>query len=267
MSATSMNAMEITIGRTTSSLALALAGTSSRSVPRAGLPTTSPSPTLRLPQRSSRPRPACPHLLGPAHSHAEECPPGRSCRRAGRSGTQAPPSPCGTAFSEGSGSLSVLKGSSPITFTSPSSKAHQKSGSFPPPALPSFNGRVTLSDSRQSRRLTATLRPLLSLAMGLPRLLGSPFRRAVPTTPADRAGAHVDCFPAHAAFPKWQEGRHPHCHFRGLLRLHTRYGPPDRSAALGDLCHEAPTRAVTRTSRSSATGSIDNSPGGIFLHW
>ena len=34
----------------------------------------------------------------------------------------------------------------------------------------------------------------------------------------------------------------------------------------GDLCHEAPTRAVTRTSRSSATGSIDNSPGGFFLH-
>jgi hypothetical protein len=35
------------------------------------------------------------------------------------------------------------------------------------------------------------------------------------TTPADRAGACVDCSPAHAAFPKWQEGRHPHCHFRG----------------------------------------------------
>jgi hypothetical protein len=34
----------------------------------------------------------------------------------------------------------------------------------------------------------------------------------------------------------------------------------------GDLCHEAPTHAVTRTSCSSATGSIDNSPGGIFLH-
>jgi hypothetical protein len=30
--------------------------------------------------------------------------------------------------------------------------------------------------------------------------------------------------PHHAAFPKWQEGRHPHCHFRGLLRLHSRYG-------------------------------------------
>ena len=34
----------------------------------------------------------------------------------------------------------------------------------------------------------------------------------------------------------------------------------------GDLCHEAPTHAVTRTSRSSATGSIGNSPGGFFLH-
>ena len=33
---------------------------------------------------------------------------------------------------------------------------------------------------------------------------------------------------------------------------------------IGDLCHEAPTLAVARTSRSSATGSIDNSPGGIL---
>ena len=112
----------------------------------------------------------------------------------------------------------------------------------------------------------ATLRPLPSHQTGLPRLPEPPFQRAVPTTPADRAGALVDCFPAHAAFPKWEEGRHPHCHFRGLLRLHSRYGPPDRSAAHRRLCHEAPTHAVTRTSRSPATGSIDNSPGGFFLH-
>jgi len=87
----------------------------------------------------------------------------------------------------------------------------------------------------------ATLRPLPSPSTGLPRLPEPPFQRAVPTTPADRASAHVDCFPAHTAFPKWQEGRHPHCHYRGLLRLHSRYGPPDRSAAQGDLCREAPT--------------------------
>jgi hypothetical protein len=65
----------------------------------------------------------------------------------------------------------------------------------------------------------ATLRPLPSPVTGLPRLPEPPFRRAVPTTPADRVGTRVDCFPTHAAFPKWQEGRHPHCHFRGLLRL------------------------------------------------
>ena len=72
------------------------------------------------------------------------------------------------------------------------------------------------------------------------------FQRAVPTTPADRASARVDCFPARTAFPKCPEGRHPHCHFRGLLRLHSRYGPSDRSAAQGDLCHEAPALPVTQ---------------------
>jgi hypothetical protein len=35
---------------------------------------------------------------------------------------------------------------------------------------------------------------------------------------------------------------------------------------IGDLCHEAPTRAVAHASRSSATGLIDNSPGGFLLH-
>src|SRR5262249_40983613 len=70
-----------------------------------------------------------------------------------------------------------------------------------------------------------------------------------------------------SAFPKWQEGRHPHCHFRGLLRFYACYGPPNRSAAQGDLCHEAPTRPVTQPSRSSASGPIDNYPGGTLLHW
>src|SRR5262249_42908640 len=90
-------------------------GTSSKPVPRAGPPATSPSPTTRSAQRSFRPCPAHPHLLGPTHRRVAGCPRGESCRRAGRSGRQAPPSPYGTAFSEGSGSLSVLLGSSPIT--------------------------------------------------------------------------------------------------------------------------------------------------------
>jgi len=94
---------------------------------------------------------------------------------------------------------------------------------------------------------------------GSPRLPEPPFRRAVPTTPADRAGARVDCFPAHTAFPKWQEGRHPHCHFRGLLRLYSRYGRRIAQPPKSGLCHEAPALPVTRPNRSSATRSIDNS--------
>ena len=52
----------------------------------------------------------------------------------------------------------------------------------------------------------------------------------------------------------------------GLLGLHTRYGPSDRSTAQGGLCREASALPVTQPSRSLATGSIDNSPGGILLH-
>ncbi len=113
----------------------------------------------------------------------------------------------------------------------------------------------------------AMLKPRPSTTMGLPRLPASPFQRAVPTTPMDPTGACVDCFPVHAVFPITQAGRHPCLHFRGLLGLHSRYGPLDRSTAQGGLCHEAPARPVTRPSRSSATRSIDNSLGGIFLHW
>jgi hypothetical protein len=53
---------------------------------------------------------------------------------------------------------------------------------------------------------------------GLPRLPEPPFRRAVPTTPADRAGARVDCFPAHTAFPK--------CKRVGIFTLPAESGRP-----------------------------------------
>ena len=46
----------------------------------------------------------------------------------------------------------VFAGSSPITVTSSTSKACQKSGPFPPLALPSLSSTMTLSDSRPSRR-------------------------------------------------------------------------------------------------------------------
>jgi len=42
-----------------------------------------------------------------------------------------------------------------ITTTSPCSKAHQKSGSFPPPALPGFNGRIIRARAEAHRQPAA----------------------------------------------------------------------------------------------------------------
>jgi hypothetical protein len=46
-----------------------------------------------------------------------------------------------------------------------------------------------------------------------------------------------------------------------LLRLHSRYGPPDRSAAKGPLSRGS---SPAGPSGSSASGSIDNSPGALL---
>src|SRR5438552_6513177 len=97
---------------------------------------------------------------------------------------------------------------------------------------------MTLSDSRSGRRLSRR-RGRYPRQNGPPPLPASPFHRAVPITPADQMGARVDCFPICAAFPVSLAGRHPHLHFRGLLRLYPHYGPLDCSTAQGDLCHEA----------------------------
>ena len=63
-----------------------------------------------------------------------------------------PSSPRGKASSEASGYAGVFQAhrQSPILG---SSKAHQKQGPFPPPALPGLTGRMALSDSRPTRRL------------------------------------------------------------------------------------------------------------------
>jgi hypothetical protein len=57
---------------------------------------------------------------------------------------------------------------------------------------------------------------------------GSPpiTRTTFPTCRAHYPGGSSGC--ACRLLPR---SRHPHCHCRGLLRLHSRYGPPDRSAA------------------------------------
>ena len=127
------------------------------------------------------------------------------------------------------------------------SKALQKSGPFPPPTLLGFTSDMTLSDSRIRPPRQAWWRGSRPLARcGSSPLPGLPFQRALPTTPANQTGATIDSFPVRAAFPDIQAGRHPQLHFRGLLRLHSRYGPLDRSTAQGGLCHEASAPPVTR---------------------
>jgi hypothetical protein len=102
---------------------------------------------------------------------------------------------------------------------------------------------------------------------GSPSLARTTMRTCRAHYPGGSKRVHVSiASPFHAAFPKLWVGRHPHCPFRGLLRLHSRYGPHACSTAQGGLCHGAPAGPVARPRRPLATSSIDNSLGGTLLH-
>ena len=109
-------------------------------------------------------------------------------------------------------------------------KAHQKSGAFPPRSYPA-SSVLCPCPTPAAAAAHVGVRGRYPRRDGSPPLPGSPSRRAVPITPADRTGACVDCFPVRAAFPVTLAGRHPRLHFRGLLRLYSRYGPPGCSTA------------------------------------
>ena len=69
------------------------------------------------------------------------------------------------------------------------------------------------------------------------------------------AHSSAGVFPFRAAFSAFAPDRHPHCSFRGLLKLYARYGPPDCSPTMCGLCREVPISPVTRTHRSPAIES------------
>jgi hypothetical protein len=115
------------------------------------------------------------------------------------------------------GSFQAFRGSSPITTSSPSRKHTRSQG-------PSLRRRYPASSVDPVRLPPcppphATLELRAPTETGLPRLLVPPAQRAELTTPTDRAGACV----VRTAFPVIQAGRHPHLHFRGLLKLHSRF--------------------------------------------
>ena len=163
-------------------------------------------------------------------------------------------------------SLMVLAGSSPITTTSPSSKAHQKSGSFPQPALPGFDGRTTLSDSRHGRRLRDVEAATLTLD-------GSPpiTRTTLPTCRAHYPGGSRGCacrlLPHACGLPQMTGGSASALELSRPAQASLCYGPSDRSAAQGRLRRRAPPQPVTRPGRLPASGPIDNYPGEILPHW
>ena len=107
-------------------------------------------------------------------------------------------------------------------------------------------------------------------APGFPSCRRSPSPHAVLTTPVDRfwycsVGSRFPAmgFPSLAlAFPERTAGRHPHLSFRGLLKLHSRYGLRIRSSIFSiGLGRKAPTPAVTGLRRFSATQVIPTTPG------
>jgi hypothetical protein len=93
---------------------------------------------------------------------------------------------------------------------------------------------MTLSEAQASRHPVDGVEAFTPLAPGFPQLLKPLSRRAVLPTPVDRFGAvgwylarsRAGFFPNRVAFPERTAGRHPQISFRGLLKLHSRYGPP-----------------------------------------
>jgi hypothetical protein len=67
------------------------------------------------------------------------------------------------------------------------------------------------------------------------------------------ARSRAGFFPVRAAFPVIGAGRRPHHYFRGLLKLHTRYGLLSCSPTIRGLYREAPPWPVSRLGRSQAT--------------
>ena len=99
----------------------------------------------------------------------------------------------------------VFAGSSPITTTSPSSKAHQKSGPFPQPALPGFDGHTTPSDSRHGRRLRDVEAATLALD-GSPPITRTTFPTCRAHYPGGSSGCACRLLPRSYSLPQMAGG-------------------------------------------------------------
>jgi len=148
------------------------------------------------------------------------------------------------------------------------SKAHQKQGPFPPPALPGFIGTTTLSDSRPARRLSRRWRWCNLQPNGSPSIT----RKTLPTCRAHYPGGSrwvrlSVASPSHMGLPCIAARSASACALSRpaqaslALRPAGSLGRPRRPLSQGS----GP--PVARTSRLPATSPTDNCLGGTYLHW
>src|SRR5438045_1318104 len=101
----------------------------------------------------------------------------------------------------------------------------------------------------------------------LPQLPRSPFLHAVLTTPVDRTGAcRFLSLPARRSPVNWRVGVHIQT-FEACSSFTRVTACKIAARPKADSCSEAPTRSVTRPSRSVATMLTDNYMGGSSSHW
>ena len=94
---------------------------------------------------------------------------------------------------------------------------------------------MTLSDFRTGRPPIENVGGATSTSAGYPPMTQTTFLTCRTHYPGGPNRCVSVFFPVRAAFPNYLVGRHPRLHFRGLLKLHSRYGLQDCSPAYGGL--------------------------------
>ena len=125
---------------------------------------------------------------------------------------------------------------------------------------------MPLSDSRRSRRQMSAFEDATLAAAGLPRLPGSPSRRAVPIIPVDRTGARVDSSPPVQPSPfSRRVGIHDFTFetCSGFTHVTARLiaQPPSRPLSRGFNTAGRPTMPLV------SYQTVDYYLGGFSLHW
>jgi len=163
-----------------------------------------------------------------------------------------------------------VPGSSPIPLSSAASKAHQKQGPFPPPALPGFNGTTSLSATHRARPVPRGL-PVDPHARSRDRASRVASTSLLYACHRQYPGGISECVRRSLArrqqpSPKSRSGRLPHHPFRDLLDVHSRYGLHTRQATLGDPYTEGFSR-LSLCDCSDCFRLERQLPDGICTHW